>query len=132
MLKKNRILVFLLFLPIIFIATITILYLANHLEAKSFYSVFWGFLISSLNLILGLMSIHFGLAKSDKIFLIVVFGGLVFRLFLMLSLIIMALNFLFVSLNSFIFTTFIFYFYYLLVEIFVLTRKKNLTIKTRQ
>jgi hypothetical protein len=72
------------------------------------------------------------LDKSDKIFLVVVFGGLVFRLFLMLGLIIIALKILFVSLNSFIFTTFIYYFYYLMVEIFVLTLNKNIIIKTRQ
>jgi hypothetical protein len=132
MLKKNRLLVFLLVIPIIFITTVTILYSLNHLDSQIFYSLFWGFSISTLNLIMGLTSIHFGLEKSDKLFLIIVFGGLILRLFLMLSLIIIALNFLFVRLNSFIFTTFIFYFYYLLVEIFVLARKKNLIIKTRQ
>jgi hypothetical protein len=57
---------------------------------------------------------------------------LVFRLFLMLGLIIIALKILFVSLNSFIFTTFIYYFYYLMVEIFVLTLNKNFIIKTRK
>jgi hypothetical protein len=36
---------------------------------------------------------------------------------------------LFVSLNSFIFTTFIFYFYYLIVEIYILSQKKNIKIK---
>lgn len=132
MLKKNRLLVFLLVIPIIFITTVTILYSLNHLDSQIFYSLFWGFSISTLNLIIGLTSIRFGLEKSDKLFLIIVFGGLILRLFLMLSLIIIALNFLFVRLNSFIFTTFIFYFYYLLVEIFVLARKKNLIIKTRQ
>ena len=132
MLKKNKLLIYLLVIPIIFIGTVTTLYSLNHLDSQAFFSLFWGFLISSLNLVLGLTSIHYGLEKSDKLFLIIVFGGLVLRLFLMLSLIIIALNFLFVRLNSFIFTTFIFYFYYLLVEIFVLTRKKNLIIKTRQ
>lgn len=131
MLKKNKILFILLVSPILIILTLTILYLSNHLDDKLFSSIFWGFLISSINLILGLISIHFGLNKNDKIFLIVVFGGLVFRLFLTLSLIVLALNFLFVSLNSFIFTTFIFYFYYLIVEIFILTRKKNFIIKTK-
>lgn len=130
--KKNRQLVFLLALPLVIIVIITTLYLSNHLDSQLFSSIFWGYLISTFNLIIGLVSIHFGLEKNDRIFLIVVFGGLIFRLFLMLGLIIIALEFLFVSLNSFIFTTFIFYFYYLLVEIFVLTRKKNLIIKTRQ
>jgi hypothetical protein len=50
----------------------------------------------------------------------------------MLILVVIALKFLFVRLNSFIFTTFIFYFYYLIVEIFILNQKKNLIIKTKQ
>lgn len=132
MLKKNKILVLLLSLPLISFILITIFYLLNHLDSQLFSSILWGFLISSLNLLLGLLNIKFGIVKSDKSFLIIVFGGLIFRLFLMLGLIIIALKILFVSLNSFIFTTFIYYFYYLMVEIFVLTLNKNLTIKTRQ
>jgi len=132
MLKKNKILVLLLSLPLISFIIITILYLLNHLDSQLFSSILWGFLISSLNLLLGLLNIKFGIEKSDKSFLIIVFGGVVLRLFLMLGLIIIALKILFVSLNSFIFTTFIYYFYYLMVEIFVLTLNKNLTIKTRQ
>lgn len=132
MLKKNKILVLLLSLPLISFILITILYFLNHLDSQLFSSILWGFLISSLNLLLGLLNIKFGIVKSDKSFLIIVFGGLIFRLFLMLGLIIIALKILFVSLNSFIFTTFIYYFYYLMVEIFVLTLNKNLTIKTRQ
>ncbi len=132
MLKKNRILVLLLSLPIISFVLIVILYFLNHLNDQLFLSILWGFSISTLNLLLGLLNIRIGLHKSDKTFLIVVFGGLVFRLFLMLGLIIIALKILFVSLNSFIFTTFIYYFYYLMVEIFVLTLNKNFIIKTRK
>ncbi len=132
MFKKNRILVLLISLPLISFVLITILYLLNHIDNQLFSNILYGFSISTLNLVLGLLNIKFGLEKSDKTFLIVVFGGLVFRLFLMLGLIIIALKILFVSLNSFIFTTFIYYFYYLIVEIFVLTLKKNFKIKTRQ
>lgn len=132
MLKKNRILVLLISLPLVSFISIVILYFLNYLNHQLFWSILWGFSISTLNLLLGLLNIKFGLDKSDKIFLVVVFGGLVFRLFLMLGLIIIALKILFVSLNSFIFTTFIYYFYYLMVEIFVLTLNKNIIIKTRQ
>jgi hypothetical protein len=37
---------------------------------------------------------------------------------------------LFVRLNSFIFITFICYFYYLAIEIYILLQKKNIKIKT--
>lgn len=116
-------------IPTFFILSLTTFYLTNRFDTQLFLSLLYGFLFPTFNFILGYWSIQFGLEKSDKIFLIIVFGGLIVRLFMMLILIVTALKLLFVSLNSFIFTTFIFYFYYLLVEIFVLTRKKNFIIK---
>lgn len=118
-------------LPILFFILLLILNSLGKLETITFNSVLYGFLISSLSFIIGIISIKIGLDKSDKTFLIVVFGGLILRLFIVLLLIILSLNFLFVSLNSFIFTTFIFYFYYLIVEIYILTQKKNIKIKTK-
>ncbi len=116
-------------IPTFFVTILTIFYLINHFETQLFSSLFYGYLITTINFFLGYFSIKYGLEGSDKIFLLVVFGGLIARLFIMLILIILALKLLFVSRNSFIFTTFIFYFYYLIVEIFILTRKKNFYIK---
>lgn len=116
-------------IPTFFILSLTTFYLTNRFDTQLFLSLLYGFLFPTFTFVLGYWSIQFGLEKSDKIFLIIVFGGLIVRLFMMLILIVIALKLLFVSLNSFIFTTFIFYFYYLLVEIFVLTRKKNFIIK---
>lgn len=130
MLKNKKFILFGI-LPSIFIVILTTFYLTNRFDSEIFFSFFYGFLFPTINFFLGFMSIHYGLEKSDKIFLIIVFGGLIIRLFLMLILIVIALKLLFVSLNSFIFTTFIFYFYYLIVEIFVLTRKKKLIIKPK-
>ena len=130
--QKSRLLHFLYLLPLLFVITITTFYLSNRLDNQLFYSMFYGFIFPTINFLLGILTIHFGFEKSDKLFLIIVFGGLIVRFFLMLILIVIALKLLFVSLNSFIFTTFIFYFYYLIVEIFILTRKKNLIIKTKQ
>jgi hypothetical protein len=128
--KKNRIFYFFSIIPVLFIVGIVTFFLSKNLNPDLFFSLFCGFIFSTFNFFLGVLSIHFGFEKSDKIFLIIVFGGLIVRLFLMLILIVIALQFLFVRLNSFIFTTFIFYFYYLIVEIFILTHKKNLIIKT--
>ena len=130
--KKNRGIYFFSIVPIFFFIGIIIAYVSNYFDSVQFYSLLYGFIFSTLNFLLGVLSIHFGFEKSDKIFLIVVFGGLVIRLIMMLILIIIALKFLFVRLNSFIFTTFIFYFYYLIVEIFILNQKKNFIIKTKQ
>ena len=129
--KRNRNIYFLGVIPLLFCVWLLITFYSSTLDPIQFYSLFFGFIFSTFNFVLGVLAIHFGFEKSDKIFLIIVFGGLVVRLFLMLILIVIALEFLFVRLNSFIFTTFIFYFYYLIVEIFVLTRKKKLIIKPK-
>ncbi len=130
--KKNRIFYFFSIIPVLFFISIVTFFISKNLNSELFFSLLYGFILSTLNFLLGFLSIHFGFEKSDKIFLIIVFGGLVIRLFLVLILIVVALEFLFVRLNSFIFTTFIFYFYYLIVEIFILNQKKNFIIKTKQ
>ena len=130
--KRNSIVYFFGVIPLLFIVGLLTIFFSNTLDPIQFYSLFYGFIFSTTNFLLGVLAIHLGFEKSDKIFLIVVFGGLVARLFLMLILIVIALKFLFVRLNSFIFTTFIFYFYYLIVEIFILNQKKNFIIKTKQ
>lgn len=130
--KKNRIFYFFSIIPVLFFISLVIFLITKNLNSDLFFSLFYGFIFSTINFFLGVLSIHFGFEKSDKIFLIIVFGGLAIRLFLMFILIVIAIQFLFVRLNSFIFTTFIFYFYYLIVEIFILNQKKNLIIKTKQ
>lgn len=122
--KINKLFIILSLIPIVFLLFIIQNYFHQKDSSNLFFSLFYGYLFPTFNFVLGVLAIHFGFEKSDKLFLIIVFGGLVARLFLMLGLILMALKFLFVSLNSFIFTTFIFYFYYLLVEIFFLTKKE--------
>jgi hypothetical protein len=117
-------------LPFLFLLGLLGLYFWGHLETVIFYSLLYGFIISTINIILGLIFIWLGLDKSDQVFLIVVFGGLILRFFLVLALIIITLKFLYVRLDSFIFTTFIFYFYYLIAEIYILSQKKNIKIKT--
>lgn len=131
MLRKSKNLFFFGIIPVFFIIILSILYLTNRLGSQTFFSLFYGFLFPTLNFFIGYLSIRYGLEKSDIVFFVIVFGGLIIRLFLMFTLIVIALKLLFVSLNSFIFTTFIFYFYYLMVEIFILTRKKNLIIKPK-
>jgi hypothetical protein len=118
-------------IPVVFFIAILFFYLIGTLNSKEFNSLFYGFLFSSINFFLGVISIQFGFEKSDHVFLIVVLGGLVLRLFLMFVLIVIGLKLLFVSLYSFIFTTFILYFYYLIVEFFILTKKKNFILKTK-
>ena len=130
--KRNKIFLLFSIIPVVFVLSIATLFITEKINPEIVFSFFYGFIFSTINFVLGVISIHYGFEKSDKLFLIIVFGGLVLRLFLMFILIVIALKFLFVSLNSFIFTTFIFYFYFLIVEIYILTQKKNLIIKTKQ
>ncbi len=129
--KKVKTYLILGIIPAIFFVLIITSYSLGSINSTEFNSLFYGFLFSSINFFLGIISIHFGFEKSDNIFLILVLGGLILRLFLMLILIVIALKFLYVNLYSFIFTTFILYFYYLIVEFFILNKKKNFILKTK-
>ncbi len=127
---KIKINYFFIILPFLFLFGLLVFHFEGSLETATFNSLLYGFIISTINILLGTIFIRLGLDKSDQIFLIVVFGGLILRLFIVLSLIIITLKFLFVRLDSFIFTTFIFYFYYIIVEIYILSQKKNIKIKS--
>ncbi len=125
--KLNKIFIL---IPFLFFVSLQGFNFWGNLDSVTFNSLLYGFIIPTLTFLIGITSIRIGLDKSDRIFLVVVFGGLILRLFIVLILIILTLKFLFVSLNSFIFTTFIFYFYYLIVEIIILTQKTNIKFKT--
>lgn len=121
--KKNKILwISFLISTLVFIAVLAYFLLTNSSDVI-ILSVVLGFSIPSINYTLGMISIVIGLKKPDKSFLILVLGGMVFRLFLVLILIVLTLNFLNVRMNYFIFIIFIFYVYYLTVEILYLARK---------
>ena len=121
--KKNKILwISFLISTLVFIAVLAYFLLTNSSDVI-ILSVVLGFSIPSINYILGMISIVIGLKKPDKSFLILVLGGMVFRLFLVLILIVLTVNFLNIRMNYFIFIIFIFYVYYLTVEILYLARK---------
>lgn len=126
--RKSRIIFFSFVPPLLVLAVLIYLNLNSGISLQLFSSILYGIVISTFNFLLGLFSIKFGLEKSQKKFLIIVFGGLVLRLFITFSLIVIALKFLDVTLNSFIFTVFIFYFYYLMIEIFYLNSFKKMQI----
>jgi hypothetical protein len=122
--KKNRAFLFAIMPFILSIIILLVLRLQNELIPDLFDSLFWGILIPTLNFTIGHFLIEAGLPKSDKSFLILALGGMVFRLFLTLILIVLVLNFLNVSMYSFIFTIFISYIYFLTIEILNLSGKK--------
>lgn len=113
-------------IPLIAFLSIQFLYFSKNIDFSTYKSYTFGILIAALNFLIGFLTIRIGLNKPNKSFLIIVFGGVVIRFFLIFALIILTISFLYVKMNSFIFTTFTFYFYYLIVEILYLKNQKIL------
>ena len=99
---------------------VSVLYLASHISAILFESIIFGALISLLNFLIGYLLIKFSLRRSEKIFLLSLWGGLLLRLILGLTLILITLIFLEINTYGFIFSILFFYVFYLLIEIFYL------------
>jgi len=99
---------------------VSVLYLASHISAILFESIIFGALISLLNFLIGFLLIKFSLRRSEKIFLLSLWGGLLLRLILGLTLILITLIFLEINTYGFIFSILFFYVFYLLIEIFYL------------
>jgi hypothetical protein len=88
-------------------------------------SVLFGDVITFLNFTLGLLFIFFGINRPVKTFLISIFGGLVFRLAIMLVLVVVSLKFLEINEISFIFSLLFFYIFYAIIEIIYLNFSKK-------
>lgn len=113
-------------LPLIALILVQYLFFSGTIDFQSYKSFSLGILIAFLNFIIGFFTMKIGINKPNKSFLIIVFGGVVVRFFLIFILIILTLSFLYVRMNSFIFTTFTFYFYFLIVEVLYLKNQKIL------
>jgi hypothetical protein len=101
-----------------------ILYIISEWNYKMFYSALLGTIIVILNFIIGFLFIKFSLSRSDKIFQIMLWGGMVFRLFFILFLVLILLKFLELNTIGFIFSILFFYVFYLIIEILYLNFKK--------
>ena len=88
-------------------------------------SLIIGGFITYLNFALGFLSFSLAFGKSANIFLIVVFGGMVLRLFMMVIMVFISLKFLDIRVGVFIFVILFFYIFYLIIEIFYLFMKKG-------
>ncbi len=119
--NKNIIFRFLAFYNFVILFLILLLLrLLGILDENLIVSIILSFIIAFTNFLIGIVSIIYGLNKKDKSFLLIVFGAIIFRFFTILLMIIGVVSFLDVRTDYFIFTSFIIYFYYLVVEIFYL------------
>ncbi|MFN3694158.1 MAG: hypothetical protein ACK4UV_04040 [Ignavibacterium sp.] len=124
--KNNFLIFFSVVVPALALIILSALYIFGQLDFAQFKSYLFGILIAGLNFLIGFVAVRIGLNKPNKSFLLIVFGAVVIRFFLIFALIILTLSFLYVRMNSFIFTIFTFYFYFLIVEILYLKNKKIL------
>ena len=91
-----------------------------------FKSIIFGSFISIINFLIGLSLVKFSINKSEKIFLISLWGGMLFRLIFGLSIVLISLIFLEINTYGFIFSILFFHIFYLIIEIFYLDlRRKN-------
>lgn len=90
-------------------------------------SILTSHLLNSVLFFLGHWLNRKGMRKSDKLFLIFVFGGQIARMILALLLIILTLNLLNMSQKNFILVFFLFYFLFLSLEIYYISKIKNFT-----
>jgi hypothetical protein len=104
----------------IVLLTITLLHLISEISDILFKSILLGAGLSVLNFAFGYLLIKFSVNKSEKIFLLTLWGGLLLRLILGLSIVLIAFIFLEINAYGFIFSILFFYVFYLLIEIFYL------------
>ena len=102
-----------------------VLYGIQAIDKLIFLSIIIGAAIIFINFLLGIWFFKIGFKRSQSIFLISILGGLVIRLFLTLTSVLMCLLFLELNRLSFIFSIFIFYFLHLTIEIIYLNLRKN-------
>lgn len=94
-----------------------ILFKLNAISYLAFIAFLVSGLINILNSMLSLAAFNLGNNKSNKNFLIYIFGGMVFRLFFILICVFLVLFLLKLSLQGFIFSLFILYFVVLILEV---------------
>ena len=101
-----------------------ILYLTSVWNYTLFYSTLFGAIIVILNFMIGFLFIKFILSRSNRIFQIMLWGGMLFRLIFILFLVLILLKFLELNTIGFIFSILFFYVFYLIIEILYLNFKK--------
>lgn len=104
----------------LFLTVITFLYFLSKLSGIMYKSILLGAMLSMINFLIGLALIKYGLNKSERMFFLTLWGGLLFRLILGLSLVLITLIFLEINAYGFIFSLLFYYVFYLVIEIFYL------------
>ena len=118
--NEKHLLILCLIISFIVLFGVTILYLISELSGLMFKSILLGAGFSTLNFTIGILLIKFSVNKSDRIFLLSLWGGLLLRLILGLLIVLITLIFLEINAYGFIFSILFYYVFYLVIEIFYL------------
>ena len=101
----------------------------HYIKNDEFRAIVAADLIMTCHFLLGMYFNRKGLRRSQEIFMIFVFGGMVGRLFLAAGLIIFCLQVLNFNYNYLIFPVFIFYVFFLVLEIWYLIKNEATFLK---
>jgi hypothetical protein len=118
--NEKHLLILCLIISFIALFVVTILYLISELSGLMFKSILLGTGFSTLNFTIGILLIKFSVNKSDRIFLLSLWGGLLLRLILGLLIVLITLIFLEINAYGFIFSILFYYVFYLVIEIYYL------------
>ena len=126
MLSKNRWFFLAIAIDFLILLFVTIAYLLNFLNFDFFLPLLLAQIIVLPNFTVGFSAILWSLQKNEQVFLLVVLGGMLIRMAYILGMVFLFLHFLKINQKYFIFNIFLFYFYFLTAEIFILVRQKTL------
>jgi hypothetical protein len=118
--NEKQLLIVALVISFLTILIVTVFFLLSSISGLIFKSILLGSFLSIINFLIGLSLIKFSVNKSDNIFLLALWGGILFRLILGLSLVLITFIFLEINTYGFIFSILFFYIFYLFIEIFYL------------
>jgi hypothetical protein len=112
-------------LGIVSLITFLILAIFSAESGLIYKSILVGDILAFISFLLGLLFTQWGFNKPNKQFLISIYGGMLFRLIIMVLLLLLTLIFLEINEISFIFSNLFFYFFYVIVEIIYLNRREG-------
>ncbi len=120
MIYRRKIVYFLIIGSLLFPLVLAVIYFLAVIPAEVLTAWLMGWLIVFIGFVFELLLLKRGLTASDKSFVRNVLGAISIRLFTTLIMVFICLVFLELRQNNFIFSTLIFYFFYLIIEIFYL------------
>lgn len=118
--NEKQLLTFCFVVSFLLLLIVTILFLSSNISGIVFKSILLGATLSMINFAIGFLLIKFSINKTEKIFLLALWGGIILRLILGLSLVLITLISLEINTYGLIFSLLFFYVFYLLIEIFYL------------